>query len=90
MVIWKVELKVEEEQYIGFPKGADILCVQMQHGKPCIWALCNEKNKIELIKIIIKGTGHRFDNAENLLYIGTFQMAGGDLVFHTFIERERV
>lgn len=83
--IWKFELTPDNNLY-EMPKGAKILCVQTQNEKPMVWALVDpdaEKEKRELI--IIPTGAELFSNmADNMLYIGTFQVGGGSLVFHVF------
>lgn len=82
-VIHKYELKVTDSQFIRLPIGAEILTVQMQHGKPCMWALVNTSETIGAINIEIYGTGNTIHDAQRE-YIGTFQMEDGYLVWHVF------
>lgn len=35
--IWKFPLEVTDEQVLMVPKGAKLLTVQKQDGKPCLW-----------------------------------------------------
>lgn len=85
--IWKFELKMSSSERVQMPKGAEILCVQTQYGKPCLWALVNPEEKEKVFRIIETcGTGHdihelRFDFRK---YIGTYQLHDGKLVFHVF------
>ncbi len=80
--IYKYSLVIIDEQEIEMPMGAGIMSVQMQDGKPCLWALVDTTNSMEKRKIMIRGTGHP---AEGLgRYISTFQMCGGALVLHAF------
>lgn len=80
--IWKYPIALQDAQFIEMPKGAEILCVQMQDGNPCLWALVlpgeTERRKIE-----IYGTGHPVSELE-LAYIGTYQE--GPYVWHVFEE----
>jgi hypothetical protein len=85
--IYKYEIETTDTQELNLPYGAEILCVQVQNGKPCIWALIDtEQNLIDEHTIITVGTGHRlgytFSKAN---YLGTYQLQGGALVFHVFI-----
>lgn len=84
-VIYKYPLQVEDEQIISMPKGAEILTVQEQHGKPCLWALANPQAEKEEVKIVMVGTGHIF-NTKNLKYIGTCQCINRLFVAHIFVE----
>ena len=85
--IYKYKLEVTDEQYIVMPAGAEILTVQTQFGQPCIWALvdidetpCDIEYKFEIF-----GTGNPIDDDFEGKYIGTFQMAEGQLVYHLFL-----
>ncbi len=81
--IWKFELTDSDEQQIEMPEGAQILSVQMQNNKPCLWALVNPDPQIKKEKRIIelKGTGHAIYGTGRT-FIGTFQW--GDFVGHVF------
>jgi hypothetical protein len=39
--IWKFPIATVDQQSLPIPAGAEMLCVQVQHGEPCIWALVN-------------------------------------------------
>ncbi len=86
--IWKYELETVDEQEILMPLGAEILTVQIQYGKPCIWCLVFVKdkglviNKPRMIKIF--GTGHTIEDNYPGVYIGTYQLEGGKGIFHVF------
>jgi hypothetical protein len=63
--------------------GAIPLTVQLQDGRPYLWALVDTEQPKELRDFEIYGTGHPIDT--NIFsYVGTFQMSDG-LVFHFFI-----
>ena len=68
------------------PKGAEILTVQSQHDVPQLWALVDPTQPTEERCIEIFGTGHpiRYDMGVERKYIGTFQVDGGQYVFHAF------
>lgn len=68
---------------LSMPLGAKPLCVQVQNGIPCMWALVDEENALVDKKFRIYGTGHPVD-PEYTDYIGTFQIDDGRLVFHVF------
>jgi hypothetical protein len=90
--IWKFPLHhAADEVSIDMPKGARILTVQMQGETPCLWAGVDPNAVLEARRILIMGTGHPrhelqwLDGDESSLrYIGTVQMAGGQLVYHFF------
>lgn len=81
--IYKYPLTVADRQEIRMPDGAQILCVQVQRGMPCVWALVDPAAPQARKAIYIYGTGHAIP-ADPGRYIGTFQVQGGDLVFHVF------
>ena len=66
------------------PKGAKILSIQMQGENCCMWVLCNEKASKERRRIAIYGTGHPIPNNHLGIFIDTFQVRNGQLVFHAF------
>ena len=85
MKIFKWPLQTTDFQEIEMPIGAEILCVQMQHGRPQVWALVDETNVTENRSFITCGTGNPVP--ENIgEYIGTYQIENGVLVFHVFAQ----
>lgn len=81
--IWKFQLQMNQTQVIHMPYAAKILCVQLQNGVPCIWAMCKmDDGKSDRI-IDIFGTGQPITDLFTRTYIGTFQM-GGAFVWHVF------
>lgn len=81
--VFKYALDVTDHQTILMPAGAEILCVQMQAGAPCLWAMVNPNNPLEERRFRIVGTGHLI--AEPFLkYVGTVQAGGGMLIWHVF------
>ena len=83
MRIWKYPLEVTDLTALAMPPGI-LLTVQMQHGKPCLWALVDETKKdTDTKRIAIYGTGNPMPDDPGR-YIATFQVMGGDLVFHAF------
>jgi hypothetical protein len=81
--IFKYKLETTDLQSIDMPQGAEILCLQVQNGEPCIWALVNDAATVTKRHFEIYGTGHNIPNA-NRKYIGTYQLRGGALVYHCF------
>lgn len=86
--IWKFQIQIKDTQKVTMPYGAKILCVQMENGVPCLWALVNT-NEAEVDQrwdrtIDIFGTGHSIMDLFTRTYIGTVQMEGGALVWHVF------
>lgn len=91
MTIWKYELSTTDEQRLMMPRGSTILSLQVQRDIPCIWVLVNERAECRQRRIRIYGTGHPVDGTvlpmgphASGVFVGTYQLAGGALVFHAF------
>ena len=86
--IYKYELKLNSGQNIEMPKGSEILTIQTQYGRPCMWCLCPiiEDGESECRNIEIYPTGAPIvsDMGATRDYLGTFQIENGSLVFHVF------
>lgn len=80
--IYKYPISVDDEISIKIPKGAVILTVQIQKGEPCIWALVDPDKEETERHFYLYGTGMTVTHAE--VYIGSFQMLNGSLIFHLF------
>jgi hypothetical protein len=65
------------------PEGARILCVQVQHGEPQLWALVDEAQSTVGRVVLTFGTGHEL-TAVPVTFVGTYQLGGGELVYHVF------
>lgn len=91
LAIWKYPIEARDEEAVSMAKGARILTVQVQAGKPCLWAMVNPNAPmLEERKIYTYGTGHPIDkDPETLEYIGTYQLTGLGLVFHVFADKRR-
>ncbi len=71
---------------VSMPRGARILTAQYQpQSGPCIWAEVDPTQPREMREIVVYGTGHALADGRRA-YIATFQMHGGDLVWHVFDE----
>lgn len=86
MTIWKFPLVVDDMQEILMPDRAEVLAVQVQNDRPCIWALVDEKLHPTARRVFVTiGTGHPIPYPmATLKYVGTYQIAEGALVFHVF------
>lgn len=84
MKIFKYQLEKTDNQFIGMPQGAEILCIQVQNEKPCIWALCDPDKPISQRLFVTFGTNGYLPETIYRKYIGTYQLIGGKLVFHVF------
>ena len=84
--IWKFELETTDRQEIEIPINAEILTIQTQNGIPCLWALVNPENEKENKMLEIFGTGHpiNYGMGVNRIYLGSYEINNGTLVFHVF------
>lgn len=84
MRIWKWPLILTDYQSVDVPEGSEILTVQVQHGNPQLWALCDEEETtMETLHIGMFGTGNPVPNNTGE-YISTIQLFEDQLVFHVF------
>ena len=84
--IWKFPLSVLGESMIEMPKGAAVLTVQAQRNEPMIWAEVDPNAQNIKRRFVSYGTGHGYDG-DGLSYVGTYQINGGEFVFHVFTDR---
>lgn len=73
-----------DSQTIAMPKDAKIITVQLQDGKPCIWAMVNPDQPKVKKTILCYDTGQAIPHPNKLTYIGTCQADAGDIVYHVF------
>lgn len=81
--VYKYPLLLTDNQTLHIPNGGQILCVQMQGGDLCLWALVNPNYPLVPREIRVAGTGHPIQQ-DIVAYIGTVQLPGGVLVYHVF------
>jgi hypothetical protein len=80
--IYKYPFRIQDEQMLAMPEGAQILSVQMQGTIPTIWALVASEAPLKPRKIEVYGTGHEIVDLNSLQYLGTVQERG--FVWHIF------
>lgn len=84
-VVWKFPLAPVTEQAVVMPAGAEILHVDEQDGRVCLWALVDPDASLVEKLISIRGTGEPIDAEwKGPRHIGTVLTAGGQLVWHVF------
>lgn len=84
-VVYKYRIGNGEEFTLLAPKGAEFLSVQLQGQDVQLWARVDPEAPKVLYKFGIAGTGNYLPPfAASAPFIGTFQLAGGALVFHLF------
>lgn len=86
MTIWKFPIEVADSQELSMPVGAEILCIQVQHERPTIWAQTSGSSCSGLESKTIRtfATGQLFDAPGP--YVGTYQLGNGQFVGHVFEE----
>lgn len=86
LTIWKFPFEVNDTVKVHFPEGAIVLSVACQRGQPCMWVLVNPSRSHEERTFHIYGTGNPVDESEfgSLVFVGSFQELGGNLVWHMF------
>ena len=69
---------------IGMPIGAQVLCLKVQNGTPCLWAYCDPEVEQEMRSFLTLGTGMDNPYAEDFdhVYVGTYM--DGPFVWHVF------
>lgn len=83
-IIYKYSLEMRDYQEIHIPEDSEIVYLGLQLERPKLWIKHKNSSKNKSIKRIIGiyATGEAID--ENEEYIGTFQLANGE-VYHVFI-----
>ncbi len=84
--IHKVALHLSDLQEVQVPVGSKFLSVQVQRDVVCLWYECDDKQPTLNRRVAIVGTGHNRDLCAGLQFIGTVQLAAGQLVFHVYVE----
>lgn len=87
--IHKYTLLITDELQIWLPQGAELLDVQNQNERLCLWVLAEPDAEKECRHFRIVGTGNPIPDAHKLTFVGTVQMKNGALVWHVF-EKETV
>ncbi len=82
--IFKYQLETTGFQTIQMREGDEILCIQAQNEVPCIWVLSDPYAPFKERMFEIFGTGQQLPEKTNRMYLGTYQLQGGALVFHCF------
>ena len=85
ITIYKYRVQLEEIFTVALPAGAEFLSVQVQNGNPEMWFRV-DTSRDELPQLFgICGTGAELPaKLRSAPFKGTFQLNGGDYVFHLF------
>ena len=84
--IWKFPFDITDNQEIEMPNGARIIKIDVQNNQPCLWAIVDPTKQYDTEPRVIRvyGTGHHVFVLDKLDYLDSFQLLGGQLVFHVF------
>ena len=88
-VIWKYPVVFGSHFELTMPEGARVLKLDIQFNDPQMWFVLDPDQPIEVRRFQILGTGNPFDNLEELEYIDTYQVNGGQYVWHVFEHKEK-
>jgi hypothetical protein len=83
--IWKFPLEVTDEQTVALKVGANIIGVQLQYGKLCMWAVVDPHEPEYFATVRVVGTGNPFPDADQCHPIGIVQQ--GSFVWHVFLRK---
>ena len=78
--IYKYELNDTD---LEMPVGSEILCVQDQRGRPCVWAAVDESADYETRSFAVIQTGYEYPETA-YKHIGTYQSGYESRAFHVF------
>lgn len=85
MKVFKYAIEISDHFTVRMPRGAKVLTVARQGATYCLWALVDPSEPQQNRHFRWAGTGHDiFESPESLVYVTTFQEAGGALVWHIF------
>lgn len=85
--VFKYPLQTTDYQEIWLPHDRQMLSIQTQHGAPVLWALVDSASPLERVHLRVAGTGHPIEDhycGGDPVYLGTFQLLGGDFIGHVF------
>lgn len=87
LVVHKFKIPIEDRFGLMLTEGAMLLHVDVQDGRPYLWALVDPDATPTKRCFRLAGTGHEM--VGRMEYVGTVLLHGGKLVFHLF-ERDAV
>ncbi len=83
--IYKYGLEITDTQDLLIVGFREVLSVTVQYGNLALYAVVDtEDPKTTSIAISIRGTGHNYDLDSSWTFLGTHQMAGGNLIWHVW------
>ena len=89
-VILKYPLNVALQQVVHLPVEAQILSIEVQNDKLCLWALCEDTalrqtKAVEVVMIMTGDPGVPEDILATHHFMGTKLLSNGGFVVHVFV-----
>lgn len=84
--IYKYELEIVDSQTLMLPIAFEVLTVEAQQDRLCLWAMVDpEEKELSPVTIMIKGTGHKITDDEwaNFYYLKSVHTP--PFVWHIFL-----
>lgn len=83
VTIYKYQFEINDRIEIEMPEQARVLSIQIQSGKPTIWAMVNTEWPLEKRTFLMYSTGHKMNELDLFrTHIGTIQLNA--FVWHIF------
>lgn len=83
--IHKYEIPASGRFTLELPNDHEILCVQVQRSRPCLWVLIDTEEETSEVPFRVYQTGKEVENyVTKEEYIGTFVISAGTFVGHLF------
>ena len=94
-VILKYPLEIAVQQVVHLPIEAQVLSIEVQHNKLCMWALCEDvafrqTRAIEVMIIMTGMPGVPEDILTTHHFMGTKMLSNGSFVAHVFVAKVAV
>jgi hypothetical protein len=83
--IYKYQLETTDFQTVMIPEKSNIIALQTQYEKPCIWVEVETENEKVPHVFRIFGTGHELQIGLGMTYVGTYQIMNGSFVGHVYL-----
>ncbi len=85
VTIYKYRVQLQEVFTVDLPEAAEFLSVQIQNGNAEMWFRVDNSRPVRAQLFGICGTGNALAaEIQAAPYRGTFQLQGGNFVFHLF------
>ena len=94
-VILKYPLNIAVQQVVHLPVGAQVLSIEVQNDRLCMWALCEDAafrqtKAIEVVAIVTGMPGVPEDILTTHHFMGTKMLSNGSFVAHVFVAKVAV